>query len=270
MGKRDTPGFLEPHVPRKRFGQNFLRDSTVIARIVQAVAPSAAQPVVEIGPGEGALSFALLERIDELYVVEIDRQLAARLRAYQHPHKRLHVIESDALRVDWRQLFPDTPFRLVGNLPYNVSTPLLFHALASADSITDMHFMLQREVVERMAAPPGSKVYGRLSVMLQAVCQVEPLFTVPASAFWPEPKVESMVVRLVPNPAHAAQVAQDPRWEGLIRAAFAQRRKTLRNALRGMVTDAQLLQAGIAPESRAEQVDVARYRTLSTLLREGA
>jgi 16S rRNA (adenine1518-N6/adenine1519-N6)-dimethyltransferase len=253
-----------PHRPRKRFGQHFLHDAGVLRRIVAAVAPRAGEPLVEIGPGEGALTFPLLDTGATLTVIELDRDLAARLRALAHP--RLRVIESDVLDVDFAALAMElggTPLRLVGNLPYNVSSPILFHALGAAAHVRDMHFMLQKEVVDRMAAPPGGKDYGRLSVMLQAYCEVSPLFDVPPGAFRPPPKVDSAVVRLVPKPTGAIGIDAPDTFARVVKAAFAQRRKTLRNTLSGVADVAQIEAVCIDPGTRAEQVPVTAFVALA-------
>jgi 16S rRNA (adenine1518-N6/adenine1519-N6)-dimethyltransferase len=256
------------HRPRKRFGQHFLHDGGVLARIVAAVAPLPGQALVEIGPGEGALTDPLLATGVRLSVIELDRDLAARLRARGDP--RLEVIEADVLDVDLVALADalGAPLRLIGNLPYNVSSPILFHALDSIDAVADMHFMLQKEVVDRMAAGPGSKAYGRLSVMLQARCLVTPLFPVGPESFRPPPKVDSAVVRLQPLPAGAIRIADPGRFEAVVKAAFGQRRKTLRNALAGVLSPAQITAVGLDPGTRAEQVAVAGYVALAELASE--
>jgi 16S rRNA (adenine1518-N6/adenine1519-N6)-dimethyltransferase len=253
------------HRPRKRFGQHFLHDGGVLARIVAAIAPRPGEALVEIGPGEGALTDPLLAAGARLSVIELDRDLAARLRA--RGDSRLTVIEADALDVDLQALAAGlgAPLRLVGNLPYNVSSPILFHALDSIDVIADMHFMLQKEVVDRMAADPGSKAYGRLSVMLQARCRVTSLFPVGPASFRPPPKVDSAVVRLQPLPAGAIAIADPGRFAAVVKAAFGQRRKTLRNALAGVLTPEQIGAAGLDPGARAEQVAVAGFAALAAL-----
>lgn len=250
------------HTARKRFGQNFLHDAGVISRIIAAIAPRRGEHLVEIGPGQGALTFPLLERAGAVTAIELDRDLAAWLRTQAPGHGELSLIEADALTVDFGVLQPQ-PLRLIGNLPYNISTPLLFHALEHAGAIADMHFMLQREVVERMAAAPGGKTFGRLSVMLQARCSVESLLRVPGGAFRPAPKVESAVVRLVPLPASSIAGIDFAALERVVRAGFAQRRKTLHNALSGLVDDAQLRGLGIDPIARAETLPVAAWLALA-------
>lgn len=252
------------HIARKRFGQHFLTDTGVIDAIVRAIDPRPGQPMVEIGPGLAALTQPLVERLGRLTVIELDRDLAARLR----DHGQLDVVESDVLQVDFSALRASAsgPLRVVGNLPYNISTPILFHVMEHAEAVKDMHFMLQKEVVDRMAAEPGSKTYGRLSVMLQAVCRVTPLFDVPPGAFTPPPKVDSAVVRLVPRPLGDAGVKDAAHFARTVAAAFSQRRKTLRNSL-STVCDAEAIRAaGIDPGARAEAVPVEAYVTLSNQL----
>jgi len=252
------------HVPRKRFGQHFLHDAGLIERIVQAIAPGPGQALVEIGPGEGALTVPVLRRAGHMTVIELDRDLAPRLHARAEGIGTLTVINADVLGVDLAALASDGPVRVIGNLPYNISTPILFHCLDHLDAIADMHFMLQKEVVERMAAAPGSKVYGRLSVMLQLSCHVEPLLDVPPGAFRPPPKVDSQVVRLTPLPREARPAPQlAPAIERVVRAAFGQRRKTLSNALGGVLPAAAIEACGIDPRQRAEQLAPEAYVALA-------
>jgi 16S rRNA (adenine1518-N6/adenine1519-N6)-dimethyltransferase len=248
---------------KKHLGQNFLHERGVIARIVQAIDPRPGDRIVEIGPGQGALTLPLLDRHGALSAIEFDRDLLIPLAAAARGHGELDLVNADVLDVDFTALAEGGQLRLVGNLPYNLSTPILFHALAHAAAIRDMHFMLQKEVVERMASPPGSKVYGRLSVMLQAYCSVEPLFTVPPGAFRPAPKVDSAVVRLRPRPPRDIGIDDGLRFAAIVRAAFGQRRKTLRNALSGVVDAAGIEAAGLAPGARAEQLAVADFVRLS-------
>jgi len=256
----------ERHVPRKRFGQHFLHDPGILARIVAAISPRPGERLVEIGPGEGALTLPLLRAAEKLTAIELDRDLIEPLRSKAQGIGELTIISADALTVDFTALVQGSPMprlRIVGNLPYNISTPILFHCLEHAHVIEDMHFMLQKEVVERMAAPPGSKTYGRLSVMLQLRCTVEPLLRVPPGAFRPPPKVDSAVVRLVPLPATQLPDVDFALVEKLVRAAFGQRRKTLSNALREFATAAELDAAGIDPRARAEQLAPAAYVALA-------
>lgn len=256
--------FTEP--PKKRLGQHFLHERGIISKIVQAVDPQPGDRLVEIGPGQGAITFPLLDRHGELTVIEFDRDLIAPLTQAATAHGTLHVIHADVLDVDFTALAAGGTIRLVGNLPYNLSSPILFHALDHAPVVRDMHFMLQKEVVDRMAAGPGSKTYGRLGVMLQAYCRVVPLFDVPPGAFRPPPKVDSAVVRLVPKAGHEVMVRDAAMFSRVVRDAFAQRRKTLRNALSG-VCDADALQAaGIDPSLRAEQVPVDGFVALANAL----
>lgn len=253
-----SPHFSEP--PKKHLGQHFLHDRGIIDGIVRAVAPKPGDRVVEIGPGQGAITFPLLDAHGELTVVEFDRDLIAPLSEAAKEHGTLHIIHRDVLAVDLTALAGDgAPLRLVGNLPYNLSSPILFHVLEHADSVRDMTFMLQKEVVDRMAAEPGSKVYGRLSVMLQAYCRVVPLFDVPPGAFRPPPKVDSAVVRLVPRAAGAIGIDDAKVFADVVRDAFGQRRKTLRNALSRQCDAAMIEAAQVRPDARAEQLPVVDF-----------
>jgi 16S rRNA (adenine1518-N6/adenine1519-N6)-dimethyltransferase len=248
------------HRARRRFGQNFLVDGSVVERIVAAIAPAAGDRIVEIGPGHGALTRPLLERLDCLDVVEIDRDLATAL-AESFPAQRLHVHLADALSFDFRVL--GDQLRVVGNLPYNISTPLLFHLARQVDCIRDCHFMLQLEVVERMAAQPGSRTYGRLSVMLQYRFAVERLFRVSAGAFRPIPKVESALVRMTPLRAGAQRARDEALFSALVAGAFSQRRKTLRNALGRWLTADGIERAGVDPSARPETLSVEQFVKLA-------
>jgi len=248
---------------KKSLGQHFLHERGVVEKILLAVDPKPGDRIVEIGPGQGAMTLPLLDRHGALTAIEFDRDLLAPLADAARAHGALTLIHADVLDVDFSALAVDGPIRLVGNLPYNLSSPILFHALDHAAAIRDMHFMLQKEVVERMAAAPGSKVYGRLSVMLQAYCDVTALFTVAPGAFRPPPKVDSAVVRLLPRPAGRIGIADPARFAAIVRAAFGQRRKTLRNALQSVCDAAQLERAGIDPRLRAEQLAVADFVRLA-------
>jgi 16S rRNA (adenine1518-N6/adenine1519-N6)-dimethyltransferase len=248
------------HIPRKRFGQHFLADRHYVERIVAAIDPRPGDVVVEIGPGLGALTKPLLDRIDRLHVVEIDRELAAQL-AETFPPERLVVHLADALEFDFSAL-PEG-LRVVGNLPYNISTPLLFRFVARADRLRDLTFMLQKEVVDRMVAEPSTPDYGRLSVMLQYRFDMTKLFDVPPGAFRPPPRVDSAVVRMVPRPA-ADLGARDPaRLAAIVTAAFGQRRKTLRNALANLLGPEEIGRAGIDPGARGETLSVDGFVRLA-------
>lgn len=255
------------HVPRKRYGQHFLVDPAIVARIIAAIAPAPGEILVEIGPGHGALTGPLAARSARLHLIEIDRDLAAAL-AERCDADRVSVHVGDALEFDYDSL--PSPFRLVGNLPYNISTPLLFRLAAYADRIRDAHFMLQREVVERLAAAPGGKDYGRLSVMIQYRCAVEPLFGVGPGAFHPRPRVDSTVVRLIPHAAPPVTVADEALLARLVAQAFSRRRKTLRNALEGLVEAEALAALGIDPRRRPETLTLAEFAALADAADPGA
>ena len=259
-----------PHQPRKRFGQHFLHERGIIAKIIRTIDAKSGDRIVEIGPGLGALTVPLLEAVGRLEVVELDRDVIPRLQERCEGLGELVVHPGDALRFDFTALAAGGRLRLVGNLPYNISSPILFHALEHAAAIRDMHFMLQKEVVDRMGAAPGSKVYGRLSVMLQAVCRVEPLFDVPPAAFRPPPKVDSAVVRLLPLPATEVGIVDPALFARVVREAFGQRRKTLRNALQAVCDADALAASGIRPDLRAEQVPVASFVALANALAAAA
>jgi 16S rRNA (adenine1518-N6/adenine1519-N6)-dimethyltransferase len=252
------------HIPRKRFGQNFLTDQAVLHDIIAAINPQPDDVMVEIGPGLAAMTRLLLERLRELHVVELDRDLVERLNK-TFDAKRLHVHAGDALQFDFAALAPaGGKLRVVGNLPYNISSPLLFHLAQIAPLVQDQHFMLQKEVVERMVAEPGGKTYGRLSVMLQWRYHMDLLFVVPPSAFDPPPQVDSAIVRMIPL---AQPLPCDAgRLEQVVQKAFSQRRKVLRNCLAGMFSEAELVSAGVDPQARAETVGVEKYVELANRL----
>ncbi len=252
------------HHARKRFGQHFLVDPAVLDRIVRAIEPKPGQALVEIGPGRGALTDPLVAQCGRLVVVELDRDLAARLRR----RPELEVIEADVLKVDFAALATarGQALRVVGNLPYNISTPILFHLLTAVDHVVDQHFMLQKEVVDRMAAGPGGKAFGRLSVMLQWRYRVEALFEVPPTAFEPPPRVDSAIVRMTPL---AVAPPVDPALLGaLVAVAFSQRRKLLRNTL-GRWLEGQRYAGAFDLQRRAEEVPVAEYLALAEALAAG-
>ena len=254
------------HRPRKRFGQHFLRDSNVLERIVAAIRPMPGDRLVEIGPGLGALTRPLLEIAGDLDAVELDRDLLEPLRDHCAGVGTLRIHHGDALKFDFAALRGmGSRLRVVGNLPYNISTPLLFHLLDQASHLRDLHFMLQQDVVERMAAGPGEEAYGRLSVMLQYRCRVEMLFAVGPESFRPPPKVRSAVVRLVPRETSSVAVRDERLFAEVVRRSFAQRRKTLRNALRGWLDITQIEAAGVDPGARPETLDLAAFAALSEL-----
>lgn len=257
--------FKDP--PKKNLGQHFLTDQDIISKIVLAVKPLAGDFLVEIGPGQGAITFPLLKKHGALTVIEFDRDLITPLMESAEGMGDLTIIHKDVLKVDFTKLATDRPaIRLVGNLPYNISTPILFHVLEHAPVVRDMHFMLQKEVIDRMAAEPGSKVYGRLTVMLQARCEVTPLFNVPPHAFRPPPKVDSAVVRLVPLAADKIHIKDAVLFENLVRDAFGQRRKTIRNAMQALATSDDIEAVGLRPDARAEQLPVTDFIKLANFL----
>lgn len=252
------------HVARKRFGQNFLHDKYVLSSITEAIDPAPDDAMVEIGPGLGAMTEQLMRTLKQMHVVELDRDLVARLEKTYNPAK-LTIHAGDALKFDFGTIPVPSghKLRIVGNLPYNISSPLLFHLATFAPQVQDQHFMLQKEVVERMVAAPGSKTYGRLSVMLQWRYDMSLLFVVPPEAFDPPPKVESAIVRMIPvaNPLPC----DGERLEAVVLKAFSQRRKVIRNCLAGMFTEEQIVAAGIDPTMRPETVGLAQYVALANL-----
>ena len=254
---------MQGHQPRKRFGQNFLADAHYVAKIVAAIAPAPGDNIVEIGPGLGALTGALVDGAGRIAAIEIDRDLAARLRD-RFAAEVLALHEGDALAFDFGVLGPD--LRVVGNLPYNISSPLLFHLGAYAASVRDIHVMLQREVVARMTAAPATPDYGRLTVTLQCRFAVTRLFIVPPGAFRPAPNVDSAVARLVPLRDQRLRIADEPLFARIVAAAFGQRRKTLRNALAGVTDEAHLRAAGIDPSARGETLSVDDFVRLANAL----
>ncbi|NHZ61346.1 16S rRNA (adenine(1518)-N(6)/adenine(1519)-N(6))-dimethyltransferase RsmA [Massilia genomosp. 1] len=259
------------HVARKRFGQNFLTDKLVLDNIIDAIGPEKGQAMVEIGPGLAAMTALLLKRLDHMHVVELDRDLVARLEN-NFPREKLTIHSGDALKFDYGLIpVPEgQKLRVVGNLPYNISSPLLFHLADFAHLIEDQHFMLQKEVVERMVAAPGSKTYGRLSVMLQWRYDMSLMFIVPPTAFDPPPQVESAIVRMLPVPPERKLACDGPTLEAVVMKAFSQRRKVIRNCVAGMFTEAQLVEAGIDPSTRPETVSLEQYVALSNLLKKPA
>ncbi|MGL5392305.1 MAG: 16S rRNA (adenine(1518)-N(6)/adenine(1519)-N(6))-dimethyltransferase RsmA [Shewanella sp.] len=255
------------HTARKRFGQNFLTDGNVINRIVGAIAPDNDHVMVEIGPGLGALTEPVAMAVDNLTVVELDRDLVERL--HQHPvlKDKLTIHQGDALQFDLAQLCPsDKKLKVFGNLPYNISTPLMFHLFEFAEQIDTMHFMLQKEVVLRLSASPGCKAYGRLTVMAQYFCQVVPVLEVPPHSFTPAPKVDSAVVRLLPYSEKPFPCKDVNVLRQLCTTAFNMRRKTLRNNLKHMLSDAEFEQLGIDPSQRPEQISVEQYVAMANMV----
>ena len=254
------------HQPRKRFGQNFLHDQQVIDRIIACIAPQATDLLVEIGPGQAALTRPLLASGAELQLVEIDRDLVSTLQKQFAGNSNITIHCCDALKVNLPEITGNRPFRLIGNLPYNISTPLIFHILQWHEQVIDMHFMLQKEVVDRMAAAPGSRTYGRLSVMSQFRCKITPLFDVQPESFSPVPRVCSSIVRLQPLIKPPADAGSFINFKQVVSAAFSQRRKTLRNSLRNHLTADQILAAGIDPGQRAEQLSLSQFAALARSL----
>jgi 16S rRNA (adenine1518-N6/adenine1519-N6)-dimethyltransferase len=255
------------HIPRKRFGQNFLTDQSVLYDIIRAIDPQPDDAMVEIGPGLAAMTRLLLESLKQLHVVELDRDLVARLQKNFDPN-RLIIHAGDALQFDFASIptAPGQKLRIVGNLPYNISSPLLFHLTQVAPQVRDQHFMLQKEVVERMVAEPGSKTYGRLSVMLQWRYHMELLFVVPPAAFDPPPQVDSAIVRMIPI---AQPLACDAtKLEQVVTKAFSQRRKVLRNCVAGMFAENELIEAGVDPQARPEAVPVEQFVALANRLKQ--
>lgn len=245
------------HKARKRFGQNFLQDKFIIDNIISLIKPTIDDCLLEIGPGLGALSKPLLDKVDTLYAIEIDRDLATKL-AINLP--RLHLYQADALKFNLTQVPCSQKIRLIGNLPYNISTPILFHFLEQHTQILDMHFMLQKELVERIVSLPNNKIYGRLSVMLQTFCNVDKLLEIPPNAFLPKPKVDSAMVRL--QPKTKINLIDTNKFSLLVRTAFSHRRKTLRNNLKNLVSIKQLSSAPLDLSLRAENIKVSEYMVL--------
>ncbi|EBN1688250.1 16S rRNA (adenine(1518)-N(6)/adenine(1519)-N(6))-dimethyltransferase [Salmonella enterica] len=260
------------HLARKRFGQNFLNDRFVIDSIVSAINPQKGQAMVEIGPGLAALTEPVGERLDKLTVIELDRDLAARLQTHPFLGPKLTIYQQDAMTMNFGELSAQLgqPLRVFGNLPYNISTPLMFHLFSYTDAIADMHFMLQKEVVNRLVAGPNSKAYGRLSVMAQYYCQVIPVLEVPPSAFTPPPKVDSAVVRLVPHATMPYPVKDIRVLSRITTEAFNQRRKRIRNSLGNLFSVETLTEMGIDPAMRAENISVAQYCQMANYLSENA
>jgi len=258
------------HHARKRFGQNFLRDQSVIDNIIATIKPQKSELLIEIGPGQAALTRPLLDSGCELHVIEIDRDLAARLEKQLGRFENFHLHLADALRVDFEELTGGRQCRLIGNLPYNISTPLMFHLFKWPSLITEMIFMLQKEVVDRLAAGAGENNYGRLSVMAGFHAQVSKLMDVPPEAFSPAPRVQSSIVRLRTHKKPPVDIAEPGSLEMVVRQAFSMRRKTLRNALKPLLGAEQIQAAGVDPGVRAETLDMAAFaRLANALVQEG-
>jgi 16S rRNA (adenine1518-N6/adenine1519-N6)-dimethyltransferase len=254
------------HKARKRFGQNFLQDSQIIHQIIMAIDPIATEHLVEIGPGQGAITEPLLDAQCELDVVELDRDLVEQLTSSFSHIDRFTLHSADALTFDFAALDHGKPLRVIGNLPYNISTPLLFHLLTQASHIKDMHFMLQKEIVNRLQAQPGSKQFGRLSIMIQLHCQVEALFDVDPECFHPKPKVISSIVRLIPYTKQKYTIGDMELFEKIVKASFSQRRKTIRNTLKSICDDRSFKLAGINPTNRAEALSIDDFVNISNQL----
>jgi len=258
---------MAEHRAKKRFGQHFLHDQNIIHRIITAIDPKRHQTIIEIGPGKGALTFPLLEHLDTLHVLELDRDLAQALSKKYAAKKNIVVHCVDALSYDFREI-SNQHLHIVGNLPYNISTPLIFHLLRYHHSIDDMVFMLQEEVVDRICATPGNKDYGRLSVMVQAHCHAEKLFTVNPGAFSPPPKVMSAIIKLKPGDRFLKEINDPPGFAHIVKLAFSQRRKTLRNCLKGALEKNQIIDLGIVPGARAETLSVDDFIQLANSYHE--
>ncbi len=255
------------HQAKKRFGQNFLHDDAIISKIVDAINPEPNENLIEIGPGLGALTEPVIERAGAISVVELDRDLAHRLRHHPFLAPKLTIYETDALKFDFSQLASiDKPLRIFGNLPYNISTPLIFHLLTFNEAVKDMHFMLQKEVVERMAAAPNCKAYGRLSIMTQYQCQVIPVMEIGPEAFNPAPKVDSAIVRLIPHKTIQNPAKDINMLNKVCLAAFNQRRKTIRNSFKKLLTAEQIESLGIDPSIRPDNLSPDQYITIANFL----
>lgn len=255
---------MDGHRPRKRFGQNFLHDPNVIRNIIDVINPQPRDHLVEIGPGKGALTQTLLTGLWRLDIVELDRDLVVRLQNRFKDKHNIHIHSADALKFNFCNLVSETEkLRIIGNLPYNISTPLMFHLLEQVACILDMHFMLQKEVADRLAARPGTAAYGRLSLMIQYHCSVERLFIVPPGSFKPAPGVDSAFIRLTPRQQPPVEVIDEDIFKQIITQAFSHRRKTLRNTLKGRLSAGEIKAAGIDPGLRGEALTLAQFAVLS-------
>ena len=256
------------HRARKRFGQHFLHDQSIIQNLIRAIHPEPGQSIVEIGPGQGALTYPLLQKCGELTAIELDRDLIPVLRQQSQSLGTLHLINRDVLNIELSSLPLKPPLRLVGNLPYNISTPLMFHLLAESALIQDMHFMLQKEVAERIIASPNSKLYGRLSVMMQYYCRSESLFDVDPRCFSPPPKVVSAIIRLIPHTTPTVAIDNKQLLDIVVQTAFNQRRKTISNSLKKLVSRDTIQAIGLDPNARAENLSLADFALLSQSIDE--
>lgn len=266
MAKQQS-GRPSTHKHKKQFGQNFLNNGRIIDQIVASIRPRPDDHMVEIGPGEAALTAPLIDIVNKLDIIEIDNDLIGPLKIKFACKPAFNLHHTDALKFDYASLLSEseTDLRVVGNLPYNISSPLMFHLLNYAEQITDMHFMLQKEVVDRLTAEPGIKAYGRLSVMIQYACQTEYLFTVGPENFTPPPKVDSAIVRLIPYKTKPFVADDEKAFKDVVRQAFSQKRKTLRNTLKGWLDAEQIEQCGIDPSARAETISVEKFVQLANL-----
>ena len=252
------------HRARKRFGQNFLIDSGIIQSLVHAISPQASDKIVEIGPGLGALTKPLIEKLNHLEVIELDRDLIKQLETLKNQSGKLTIYESDALKFNFSAT--EYPRRIVGNLPYNISTPLIFHLLEHINSITDMHFMLQNEVVDRICAAPGNRNFGRLSVMVQVKCHAQKLIQIPAQSFSPAPKVESAFIRLIPLKQALVPKHLEHNFAKIVQISFSQPRKTINNNLKKFLTQNEIIDAGISPNIRPQQLKIENLLSLARLI----
>jgi 16S rRNA (adenine1518-N6/adenine1519-N6)-dimethyltransferase len=253
----------EQHRHRKRFGQNFLHDANLLHKIIHFINPQAHEHVIEIGPGQGALTQFLANKVNRLDLIEIDRDLVAYLQQ-RFNHENINIHQADVLKFNFTQILPQTgKVRVIGNLPYNISTPILFKLLNHAEKIADMHFLLQQEVVDRMTATPGNKQYGRLSIMTQYFCEATPAIKVPATAFIPQPKVQSRTVHLTPHPTPKYQAHDFEHFKNIVKTAFSSRRKTIHNGLKKIIHTQDLQQINISPRCRPEELSVAQFVRIS-------
>jgi len=256
------------HRARKRFGQHFLHDQTIIHRLVRAIHPLSGQHIIEIGPGQGALTFPLLQLCQKMTAIELDRDLIEGLTQNSRRYGDLEIINQDILQFDLNQLTTKPPFRLVGNLPYNISTPLMFHLLNYSNKIQDMHFMVQKEVAQRIIAQPHNKHYGRLSVMMQYYCHGELLFEVPPTSFSPPPRVDSAIIRLIPHKSPSIQIDNIELLERVVKTSFNQRRKTIGNSLKSLIDKASLEAININPSVRAENLTLEDFANITQSLEQ--